>query len=529
MNDKQVEDSTFFGVMDMAWLEDNVAVTFHTTQPYYSSSPEEIIQSLRLNSLNSFLEQRGFTLQSSTLLNVPSPLPPDEEAGVREEDIREEEVNPLEALLEELTEGGVEAFRKSMKKLEKLVMNCFNKGEETSGDTQNRDINDLPGKYLFPSPSDKGTVAMCFFNIGLHQEPHPIQDMRVRQQAGTSFGPGELSTRQVVNMINHNVDKLRHEGSIPVIGAMPNWLGAGTPRCHGDGGGCGAPIPNPETCPLSASDWPIILPDLDPAFNPNTPLKDLTGKNVIVFVLDTMPQITPSDVILEAAAKAGINNKLLQIMANQMTGVQQPSINRTYQTLPALLAEDASDEIVSGHDIYMRPYGFNMQDHGLAVTGIVRQLAPDATIEYIRVLNDFGVLDTHTLINALQTIRVRMDHDLHDVPVVINLSLVIASPDEEIVGVWFGDNDCCGSDAFNKMWDDTVYLRTGLHKVIQSLTAAGAVIVAAAGNDSNTPEKPGRQGPRYPAAFPEVISVGAVDKCGNAAPYSQIPGMGATT
>lgn len=124
MNDKQVEDSTFFGVMDMAWLEDNVAVTFHTTQPYHSSSPEEIIQSLRLNTLNSFLEQRGFTLQSSTSLNVPSPLPPDEEAGDREEDIREEEENPLEALLEELTEGGVEAFRKSMKKLEELVMNC---------------------------------------------------------------------------------------------------------------------------------------------------------------------------------------------------------------------------------------------------------------------------------------------------------------------------------------------------------------------------------------------------------------------
>ncbi|HYX50053.1 MAG TPA: S8 family serine peptidase, partial [Ktedonobacteraceae bacterium] len=62
-------------------------------------------------------------------------------------------------------------------------------------------------------------------------------------------------------------------------------------------------------------------------------------------------------------------------------------------------------------------------------------------------------------------------------------------------------------------------------KVIQSLTAAGAVIVAAAGNDSNTPEKPGRQSPRYPAAFPEVISVGALNNCGNAASYSNYPAL----
>jgi subtilisin family serine protease len=66
-------------------------------------------------------------------------------------------------------------------------------------------------------------------------------------------------------------------------------------------------------------------------------------------------------------------------------------------------------------------------------------------------------------------------------------------------------------------------LLVGLHKVIQSLTALGAVIVAAAGNDSNNPSTPRRRGPRYPAAFAEVISVGAVDKCYKAASYSNFP------
>ena len=34
-----------------------------------------------------------------------------------------------------------------------------------------------------------------------------------------------------------------------------------------------------------------------------------------------------------------------------------------------------------------------------------------------------------------------------------------------------------------------------------------------------------RRGPRYPAAFPEVISVGAVNKCGKAALYSNYPAL----
>src|SRR5205085_8376217 len=80
-------------------------------------------------------------------------------------------------------------------------------------------------------------------------------------------------------------------------------------------------------------------------------------------------------------------------------------IRREYQYLPDHLKENASDQIITGQDIYGRPYGFNMEDHGLFVTGIVRDLARGADIHYIRILNDFGAFDTLTLIHELQKIQ----------------------------------------------------------------------------------------------------------------------------
>src|SRR5438045_1021052 len=126
-------NTTFFGLLDMAWLEDKVAITFHTATPYYGSSAEEIIKSLRLNVLNDFLKERGFRLQSSSALDVPSTTSTDQD---KEEDTREEQENPLEAFLEELTEGGVEAIQKSMKKLEELILKRYNKKGNTPDEGQ---------------------------------------------------------------------------------------------------------------------------------------------------------------------------------------------------------------------------------------------------------------------------------------------------------------------------------------------------------------------------------------------------------
>ena len=59
---------------------------------------------------------------------------------------------------------------------------------------------------------------------------------------------------------------------------------------------------------------------------------------------------------------------------------------------------------------------------------------------------------------------------------------------------------------------------TFLHNTIKSIYDQGGVLIAAAGNQPTT-------APTYPAAYPEVIAVGALDRKGNLASYSNRGGF----
>jgi len=224
---------------------------------------------------------------------------------------------------------------------------------------------------------------------------------------------------------------------------------------------------------------------------------------------------------------------LLQEMTNDMRDEKPfdavpPSINVNYQSVPDIILEgDPPKRVVTGKDIYGRHAGFHMADHGLFIAGIVRDLAPEATIECIRVLNDDGVGDLNTLIKALKDIHKRMlgvnpdtkkEGDLYNKPVVINLSLVVLPPEDDI--------------PIPKQMVEAILKpsRDLLSSLLQGLADQGAIFVASAGNDSDprmdTSEK--RFGPRYPAALADqltvMIPVGAVNRNGDAARYSNYPG-----
>jgi hypothetical protein len=444
--------------MIMYWLEDQVAIAFHSPMPP-TANREQIITSLHLDALNQFLQLRGFKLLPFNQDDLPQPL--DEMVGLPESD----------------------------------------------------DVNAPTGKYLFASPGG-GTTVIAFFHIDSHSTFHSIQDFMPHDRAKT-FGGNGTAEQQVVNIINNSLEYLRLHGQIPVVAATPNWLGGTTCVTHG----CSyASLPVEDSVP---GHWSYKLPQLS-----NT-LQTSTGKGVNLFVLDTMPRY---EQISQAAEAAGERNWLLQEILTQH---KQGNILMNYQELPKLLREDADDQIGTGRDIYRRTTSCLMEDHGLFVTGILHDIAPDAKIEYTRTLNDFGAGDIHMFIHELEKIHNRMlpaqtgiqAGDLCDKAVVINMSMVFMTHRDQFAELWYAREDGLCVHDLGEVTLNIERLRTPLHLVIRSLTALGAVMVGATGNDSNAPDVPYRIESRYPAAFPEVIAVGAIDGHGYAAPYSNYPAI----
>ncbi len=450
--------------MMMYWLEDQVAVAFDSSLPP-ASDRQDIITSLQLDNLNQFLQTRGFTLTPFTQDDLPH-LP-------------DEELPPNRS-----------------------------------------DVNSPIGKYLFASPHNLGTTVISFFHIEPSKMFHPVQGSGMNSMPGNagSHGDGESNAKQVVNIINRNLELLSLHGHVPVVAAMANWLGGTTCFIHG----CSfTPVPVPDDVVGSSGGWHISVPELSPE------MQTSTGNAVTVFVLDTLPS---EDEIKWAAEEAAESNRLLKDIVAQKN---LENINFKYQTLPKPLGEEADDQLVTGRDIYKRNAGFLLPSHGLFVTGILHDVASNAKIECIRILNDFGTGDIHTFIHALAKIHQRMvgPHsltgkeagDLHNQPVVINLSMVLMPPRDELADWWFGDESSSAMNGPGQMARDMELLRTPFRMAIQCMTAQGAVIVGATGNDSNTQDIPYRTVARYPALFPEVISVGAVDKAGNAVIYTDYP------
>jgi subtilisin family serine protease len=355
------------------------------------------------------------------------------------------------------------------------------------------------GKYLFAPSAGQGTLVVSFFHV-----TNPSLAITSSRYGYDKGGSTNIDTTQaLVTLLNHNLDTLRHDGNIPIVAAMPNWFGGGT-------GGISASCPADPPIPVTGNNtdyknWHFTLPQLLPA------LRELDGDSTTVFVLDTIPAAKD---IKEAAQHSTNKNVLLKSFAALIGS--QIAIHHT--ALPSSLAG-----IQAGKDLHGNMYGFEMPDHGLFVAGIIHDLVPRAKIECVRVLNDSGVGDVSTLCQALQAIQERMAQENLG-QVVVNLSLEIMPPDEYLPGIWFGNDHCFHAQDLVAVSQDLHYLHIGLHMIIKSLATQGAIIVAASGNESNTNNHPPQRfGPRRPAAFHEVIAVGAVDQHGQAATYSDYP------
>lgn len=513
-----------FGERVRWWPVNQISFTFFSPLPPTPENKGRILASLHLDDINTFIARRyNVTLRSFTPADVAQPgLPSDQENGE----------SLLDEGLEKLGEG-LEAVGEVIEKLgegiehlgEKLVDRSDNSRDggdssdqkkQTSHPDQN--LTSPVGKYLFAGPGGQGSTVITFFHLVPGANAASNQQMANADTGMTShpnITEGDV-TVTIVNAINNAefIPTATDGDTNPLKGALPNW-NQGTVQDVIHGCPASPPMPLAADIPcISTGECPIILPNRSEQMQD----EERDGSGVRVFVLDTIPK---PDVITDASAQAnpddGVqsNTLLLRMATNMQTdspyAAPAPAINVHYQRLPAFLEDDHAPR--TGRDLYKILYGFKMPDHGLAIAGMIRSLAPGAQIECMRMLNDYGVSRMSELIQALNEIHMRIP-TLTEKQVVINLSLVI-TPDDMTL------NDL-GLIPPTPSQQDRVRaaLRAGIRLSIQALVEQNVVVVGSAGNDSNTPEMPMRVDPRYPAAFPEVIAVAAVNSAMKAAVFS---------
>ena len=521
------------------WQANQVVITFHSPIQMSGLKRSEffalVIESLKLDHLDQFLSTKNFQLRPFTTKDVPHQVKsPQEEKSWEELEQLEEELERIKAeaaLLErvrvpfsslltsndqpyktpgqrdlEELEARVKELEGEIKKRQRILSQHNNTSTEDGPESEEgrvSGLNSTVGKYFFASHTGQGTLATCFFHIS-----NPALASTSSSYGHSSVNPTNSDmTHDLVTFLNHSLDTLSREGNIPILAAMPNWIGG----VNSISQSCPAAPPLPITGDNTAfKNWHFELPQL------SSTLKELNGNGATVFVLDTIPTVKR---IMTAAKNAKDHNAQLQDFVAAMNS-NPPEIVIDHLSLPKRLTN-----IQAGKDLHGQLYGFQMPDHGLFVSGIIHDLAPKAKIECVRVLNDSGVGDVGTLCHVLQAIQDRMQQeDLGQV--VINLSLEITPPDAHLPAIWFGNDCCLQPQDLLTISQDITLLRLGLRMIIKSLAAQGAVIVAASGNESNTNNHPPQRfGPRYPAAFPEVISVGAVDNKGQATTYSDYPSL----
>ena len=403
------------------------------------------------------------------------------------------------------------------------------------------DSGNLDGVYVYPSPNQKlppGIIGQRYDLIAFYSiEPTTKPTTPTTPTQGGTTGTDEMSGMSAMDGMGGMGGDSTGDGTIQVLkqlyakkdtietpfDAMPYWFHAGTDDItHG----CPITPPFPAAGYSKAGQWKFMPPPIA-----NTTSQNITGTGVTVFILDAFPT---ADQMNAAATRPGCDNPLLQGMAHGMVSVATTNPAIETRAIPPAITLNRFDgsklpqDVTTGKDLYGNLVGFPLTDHGMTVAGIVRDLAPDAYIECIRVLNNNGVGDLDTLFNALTYILSRMAKggNLYNKPVVINLSLVIGPPE---------------GDLSRLKLDDTTLKQVlaGLHPILQTLANLGAILVASAGNDTDPRDDMHpvgtRLGPRYPAAFAydpvldtattaAIIPVGAINGQGEAASYSNYPG-----
>ncbi len=193
---------------------------------------------------------------------------------------------------------------------------------------------------------------------------------------------------------------------------------------------------------------------------------DWRGQGVTVVIFDTSPyQPGERAVIVDPANRVDLDLTLhFPQMTNTLAPVPVPAASGTLTT------------------------PVTVDDHGLFAAGLVHAVAPDSSIHLVRVLNEYGCGDLWTLSNAINEFTAQHYSNQDAGKTVYNFSLGVHQP----------------RDVGRAGWPGQI---VALDKALLNAYGRGAVLVAAAGNDSYA-----STGPRpmqIPADLHYVIGVAA--------------------
>ena len=334
------------------------------------------------------------------------------------------------------------------------------------------------------------------FIFGLHKkQPHMAIFFHARRTNPAVTDPLPLA----LSHIQARLEQLAKVG-LQIVSAMPNWLVTAAPLLYANGGAAIPPRPAPALDLAAPSNtllgWRVVLADQ------SFPLDSKVGEDVLVAVLDTAHH---PDRIRSAASRLELRrNWLLQRLASDLRS-EDGSFSIEYDRYPI------SNDVRSGRDRYGDARYYLMPDHGISVAGLVRDVAPRARVRLIRILNDYGGCDLYNVFAALTD----LERELFSGTIrrlVINMSLTIMPDIRRLPFLWFD----------NRQWPTTQlygvmrvlnHIEEGLRLLFESLHAHGALVVAAAGNDSLQAIQQGLvpRPPRAPARYETTLGVTSVN------------------
>ena len=334
------------------------------------------------------------------------------------------------------------------------------------------------------------------FNFGLHRkQPLIAIFFHVRHTDPTVRDPLPMA----LSYLQGHLERLAQVG-LHIVSAMPNWLVTAAPLLYATGGPALPPRPSPTLDVPGPGNsligWHLRLVEQ------GLPLDSKGAEDVLVAVLDTAHH---PDLIRGAASCPELRrNWLLQRLATDLRN-EDGSFVVEYDRYPL------TNDVSTGRDYYNEERYYFMPDHGLSIVGLIRDIAPKARIRLIRVLNDFGGCDLYALFAALTDLeRELVSGSIRRL--VINLSLTIMPDIRRLPYIWF-DHRHWPTTQLTGVMRVLNHIEEGLRLLFESLSAHGALVIAAAGNDSLSAAQQGLspRPPRAPARYETTLSVTSVN------------------